>query len=309
MKKFSIYRVFRQSFPDKNPDWREPFRHVANWTDEEVAFEFLRRNSTYWSFLNRFYQIPDDPAEWPAGRLEAYARVNFSKYDRLRKRAAEDFGLWRCSDPRLPIAGEQSPWTVAASISSRYQYVVQKGDYHDHMEYRFGIHAPADTITVDLRTDAPVEAQVEFVRWLLNRVRTSMGLDHRTIPRFQRTLFGDYLRTLDARDDGATFSTIVEHLRPGDSGVTIDRIRKRLKAAEATRDGGYRDLLLWSTKIKLPAFLQSIPNKLDELAAELWELAACGDSEGFDEVWTEFEEALKKPVRSRRGRWTPASRR
>jgi Uncharacterized conserved protein (DUF2285) len=147
-------------------------------------------------------------------------------------------------------------------------------------------------ITIDLRADAPVDAQVDFVRWLLNRVRRAMGLDHRNVPRFQRRLFPDYLRLLDARNDGASLATIAEHLSPGeDSIIAVDLLRKRLSMAEAMRDGGYRLLLLWSNKIELPARYEEMPDKLDRLAGELSELAETPDSsDEFQEVWVKFQQ-------------------
>jgi hypothetical protein len=40
--------------------------------------------------------------------------------------------------------------------------------------------------------------------------------------------------------------------------------------------------------------MQNLPTKLDELAAELTELVEAGDSEGFREVWAEFDQELGK---------------
>ena len=297
MKTYPIYDICREVFPAENPDWREPYPRLNNWNDDRVAFEFLRRNPTYWELVEQFYSPGESYAVWPRARLELYGSVDLSQdtYERLKQRAADEFGLWRISDPRLPLEEDSTPWTIAASISSRYQYAVMKGDCeHDHMEYRFGIHSPADTITIDLRADGPVEAQLEFVRWVLNCVRSSMGLDHRILPRFQRARFANYLRLLDARGAGASLTMMAECLYPRQDDFAVDRVRKQLKKAEEMRDGGYRDLLLWSSKIELPESMHAIPNKLDELASELWALSGGGDTEGFAEVWAEFERALGK---------------
>jgi hypothetical protein len=43
-------------------------------------------------------------------------------------------------------------------------------------------------------------------------------------------LFGEYLRLLDARDDGASYQTLAKQLYPRDAGAG-ERVRKRLKAA------------------------------------------------------------------------------
>jgi hypothetical protein len=299
MKAYPIYDICREAFPAENPDWREPYPQIGSWNDDRVAFEFLRRNAVYWELVEQFYSPGKTYAVWPRARLELYGSIDLTQetYEQLMQRAADEFGLWRITDPRLPLENNLNPWTVAASISARYQYAVMKGDReHDHMEYRFGIHSPPDTITIDVRADAPVEAQVEFVRWVLKRVRSSMGLDHRILPRFQRARFADYLRLLDARSAAARLTTMAEYLYPRQDDFAVDRVRKQLKKAEAMRDGGYRDLLLWSSKIELLESMHVIPDELDELASELTALYESGDSEGFAEVWAEFERALGNSV-------------
>jgi hypothetical protein len=267
-QKFSIYRVCRGAHPAKNPDWRESYDRVARWTGEAIAFEFLRRNPAYWEL-------------WELVQRDAPSADQFREVQRLMAR----FGLWRVNDPRLPLADRQfGPWSVTASISARYLYTVQSAAQGDHTEYRFGKPAPPDTITIDLRADAPVEAQVDFVRWVLNRVRVSRGIDHRNAPRFQRSLFGDYLRLLDARDDGASFKTIAREVYPRRKEA-VDLVRKRLKAAQALTEGGYKDMLLWGS-VHIPELLQKIP--VHDPFLELWDLAESGDSEGFQELWTEL---------------------
>ena len=280
-----MYRICRDTFPAQNPDWRESYDHIGGWTDVRVAFEFLRRNPAYWEFWQQVCSpAPCDLTEQSENADETYRQV--------KQRAADEFGLWEVVDPRLPLEGDRIPWTPSASLSSRYEYALASGDAYAKTEYRFGRHTPPDTITIDLRADAPVDTQVEFVRWLLNRVRVSMGLDHRSLPRFQRRLFAHYLRLLDARNDGASLSIIADHLCPGeDSVIAVDLVRKRLSMAEAMRDGGYRDLLLWSNKIELPARFEEMPDKLDRLAGELWELAETSDSsEEFREIEAEFQQ-------------------
>jgi hypothetical protein len=185
------------------------------------------------------------------------------------KVASEEFGLWEVPDPRLPLPSAHSnPWTVAASISARYVYAVRSGDTdHDSLEFRFGRHRTSDTITIDLRADAPIEQQITYVKWVLHRVRSRLGLSHRQVPRFRRDLLGEYLRLLDARYDGASYKSIADHIFPCDVGDAEDRIRKRLEVAAQLRDGGYCDLLLWG-KVKTPEFLNTIWDELDQEVAE-----------------------------------------
>ena len=122
--------------------------------------------------------------------------------------------------------------------------------------------------------------------------------------RFQRNRFADYLRLLDARSAGTSLAAMAERLYPNDEGDVVDRVRKQPKKAEAMRDGGYRDLLLWSSKVTLPEYVQSIPDRLGELALELWDIAESTDKGGFDEVMAEFQHEVKKraPPRRRRPR-------
>jgi hypothetical protein len=303
MKTYPIHDICRDAFPTENPDWREPYPSVEDWNDDRVAFEFLRRNAAYWEFVEEYYS-PETYRDWPSDRLELYALTDHGEktYERLEQRAANEFGFWRICDPRLPLEEKgHSPWTVAASLSARYQYSVGTGDrLHARKRYQFGRHSPEDTITIDLRTDAPVEAQVDFVRWLLNRLRSSLELDHRKgVPRFQRERFTDYLRLLDARSAGASLTSMAKCLYPRQGDDAVSRIRKQLKKAEAIRDGAYRELLLWSNKIDVPESMQTLPTKLDELADEMVELEEAGDSEGAQEVWAEIDQELSKRGLSR----------
>src|SRR5271169_5106014 len=118
MKAYPTYEICRDAFPTENPDWREPYPPVEDWDDDRVAFEFLRRNAAYWEFVEEYYSSYRD---WPNERLDFHASVDLGKgtYERLMQRAANEFGLWRICDPRLPLEeGQSSPWTVAASLSA-----------------------------------------------------------------------------------------------------------------------------------------------------------------------------------------------
>lgn len=279
MQKFSIYRICREAFPDQNPDWREPYDHIVKWTDDAIAFEFLRRNPEYWSLWEEFSNLCAEENDRRCRGLDISELQE--RYDKLKKRGEEEFGVWQIHDPRLPISGDMLPWTVAASLSSRYTYAVRSSDAEtDYMEYRFGRHAPPDTVTIDLRARGPVEPQIEFVRWVLNRVRCWLvDIDP---PRLQRQLFGEYLRLLDARDDGASYQTLAKQLYPRDDGAG-ERVRKRLKAARALRDSGYRDILLWGN-IHIP----DVINRFADPYRDLTILAEEGDHEGFEALWSKL---------------------
>jgi hypothetical protein len=66
----------------------------------------------------------------------------------------------------------------------------------------------------------------------------------------------DYLRLLDAKNEGASNSTVAKYLYPKNDS-SIELVRKRYAAAKTMRNGGYRNLLLWG-KIEGPdLFLKS----------------------------------------------------
>jgi hypothetical protein len=129
MKAYPIYDICRDAFPAENPDWCEPYAPIEDWSDDRIAFEFLRRSAAYWEFAEKYYS-PESYRDWPGDRLEFHASIDPGEtHERLMQRAASEFGLWRICDPRLPLEeGRGSPWTVAASLSARYQYSVGTGD-------------------------------------------------------------------------------------------------------------------------------------------------------------------------------------
>jgi hypothetical protein len=261
------YTARRQTFPSYNPDWRQPY-DLDKWTDEAIAFEFLRRNPDYWELVKQFYSLPDDLLAWPRERLEVACREDYSPSvdwpplsaeaahrlqtaRRLTGLAEERFGIFKWHDPRLPAIGALNLWTIEASLSARYTYAISLSDFEQSFAYRF-TSPPKTTITIDLLADGPIDPQVDYVRFVLRRARKAMDLDHRRTPRFPKTRskFAEYLRLLDARDDGASYSLIAKQLYGHQRGA-IDLARKRYAAAKKLRDGGYRDLLLWG-KIEVP---------------------------------------------------------
>lgn len=245
----NTYKVCREAFPDHNPDWRKPYTYASKLSDHAIAFEFLRRNRDYWKSWAQIFGLSSDPLEWPA---EETSPVRFPG----APNAFERFGVWRFSDPRLPLPDWLVPWTRSASLTARYQYAVARADSERTLDYTFK-DAPANTIRLDLLADGPVEAQIEFARWALNRVRHTLRLDHKQAPRFSRSLFPRYLRLLDARCDGASYAEIATELFGRRTG-SADRLRKEYSIAARLRDGDYRKLLLWG-RIDLPAFMDVMP--------------------------------------------------
>jgi hypothetical protein len=251
-----IYQASRSSFPNENPDWRQSYKHIKKWPDEAIAFEFLRRNVAYWDLVRQLYSLPEDPMCWPRLRLETTAGLlpDAITYQKLTKLAAKQFGVFNCCDPRLPCF-DQGLWTVEASISARYTYSTVLGLADGALQYRF-TQPPKNTVTIDLLADGPIEPQIDYVRWILANTRKKLGLEHRKAPRPQRLLMPDYLRLLDAKNEGAGNSTVAKYLYPKNDSA-IELVRKRYAAAKTMRNGGYRNLLLWG-KIEGPdLFLKS----------------------------------------------------
>jgi Uncharacterized conserved protein (DUF2285) len=277
----NTYTVRRRTFPSYNPDWHQPY-DLDEWSDEAIAFEFLRRNPDYWELVKQYYSLPDDVFAWPRDSLEVACRKSpdyskllaryycpSDKYPplsaeavhqlqteldharRLTGLAWDRFGISRWHDPRHPAIDAWSLWTLEASLSARYTVAIAVSDLEESFAYRF-MRPPKTTVTIDLLADGPIESQVDYVRFILQRARKTMDLDHRRAPRLPKTRnkFAEYLRLLDARDEGASYSLIARHLY-GHKSAAIDLVRKRYAAAKKLRDGGYRDLLLWG-KIEVP---------------------------------------------------------
>src|SRR5262249_24911202 len=78
------YTARRQTFPSYNPDWRQPY-DLDKWTDEAIAFEFLRRNPDYWELVKQFYSLPDDLFAWPRVSLEEAHQRRNPDYSKLLK--------------------------------------------------------------------------------------------------------------------------------------------------------------------------------------------------------------------------------
>jgi len=236
----SAYSICRAAFPNLNPDWRKPYSYVARSDDEAIAFEFMRRNKSYWeAFASR---AAVDPMEWPA---ELPPSRFWSETT-----TPERFGLWKFCDPRRPLDAEARPWLESASLTARYREAINTAETNKHFLYVF-LEPGLWTVRVDLLVEGPIEEQIEFVRWLLKRAQRELNIDKIKAPRFRRRAFPRYLALLDARDDGASFKNIAKDIGDGTSEAAIDRIKKQFRAAAALRDGGYRNILTWG-RVKRP---------------------------------------------------------
>ena len=254
----STYRISRAVCPADNPDWRKPYGYLREMNDEAIAFEFLRRNLSYWEAYARALALPPDPTEWPKDGPTQFKMGPDPEY--------EKFGLRAFCDPRSrPWAlGSGTPWAPEVSLNARYIDALARADARGDFYYTLR-NAGFIKMRVDLLITGPIEEQVDFVRWLLNRAKRSWGLTTRQNPRPSRH-FDRYLRLLDARSDGASYAEIAEYLCPKQAGA-IDRLKKQLKAATLYRDRGYRDLLLWG-KITVPNHLAERKSLLDGLTRE-----------------------------------------
>jgi hypothetical protein len=77
------YRLSRKAFPEQNPDWRDPYRHITSMNDSQIAFEFLRRNETYWDFVAQFYSLPANRSFWPMPLSYDVHEMYFARDDDL----------------------------------------------------------------------------------------------------------------------------------------------------------------------------------------------------------------------------------
>jgi hypothetical protein len=213
--------------------------------DDVIAFEFLRRSPSYWEF---FASVDGgDPMKWPAEILIPFPNGK-------EKSALDKFGISKLCDPRLPLLTLSRPWTVEASLSARYRDAINRADAENNFDYSFQDAPFFLKMRVDLLIDGPVDAQIDFVRWLLKRAQLACWTDPKEAPRPPRRHFATYLALLDARRDRVPFPKIAHEFYGGEGAVEIDRAKKQYKAAARLRDEGYRRLLLWG-KISRPAHL------------------------------------------------------
>jgi hypothetical protein len=257
----NTYAVCRTAFPTVNPSWDMPYGYARQLPDDAIAFEFLRRNPSYWTAWIKALGLSFQPSEWPADKLVAY------RHSGIGRKLYKKFGVWAFADPRLPLEPGSLPWAASSSISARFEYAVAGGDSERSFNYRFREKSPT-TVTIDFLADGPVDEQLEFARWALGRVRGSLMLDRKAAPRFQRQHFPAYLRLLDARMDRASFTQMVQLIYRG-RAVSKDLVRKQYGAAVRFRDGGYRDLLLWG-RISEPRVFKTAPRANDDEMPDEW---------------------------------------
>jgi hypothetical protein len=159
--------------------------------------------------------------------------------------ALQRYGIWKLCDPRrqLPPSWPRL-WTPEASLSARYLDTIQKADAENNFDYSLPYAPFPIKIRVDLLVDGPVDAQVDFVRWVLTRAQKACWINPKNAPRLQRRHFPDYLALLDARRAGVAFAKIAEAFFGKDADA-VDNVKKQYKAAALLRDGGYRNMLVW----------------------------------------------------------------
>jgi Uncharacterized conserved protein (DUF2285)/Family of unknown function (DUF6499) len=255
---FSTYRISRSAFPHHNPDWRSPYSYVNKLDHEAIAFEFLRRDHSYWRAYAEVMGLTSEPSSWPTDSGILYDPLGVHRPNFQR------FGIRAFCDPRQRLPPLSHAWSLNLSLSARYVNAIERADARNDFDYSFR-HSPRETMRLDLPIDGPtmrvdlpvygpLDDTVEFVRWLLKRAQKSCWKEQKTTPRPSLRLFPRYLALLDARSDGASFPTIAKQFECAKSDSELDKLKKQHKVAVKLRDGEYRYLLRWG-KISVPAHL------------------------------------------------------
>ena len=266
------------AYPDWLPNWVHEFEYPdkVSTTLPRWTWEFLRRNQEYrdlWrAMILPYYDEEtgafDDTAAMAAAykwaeQDPAFQRVKIGEagtYAVTTPRAAfrEKFGIlapvppppW-APLPGISLAPHSSRMLWASGMDGLLQHAWTDGwtnGQASRSEKPFPDVLPRDlnktigpnecAIIVDLVL--PLGAQLDQARTILENRKHARGIEA-IEPTRHRHLYQDYLRILDAVENGALHREIAAALWPGESD-TRDRVKNRLRAARRLRDGGYRHL-------------------------------------------------------------------
>lgn len=201
-------------------DFRDAAKYPTRSTLKAWRWEFLRRNAEYQAF---------------------FAEHNVGGY----VPGCERFGVTQLVDPRddLDSANEESAAVVTlapgivtlpthASIDQRRRALRVRFSselaLQNVLDFTSEIQSGTNVVAV-LDRALPIEDQLAAIRRTIER----MNADERVEPIFQRPhvdKWPSYLRILDGRAQGATFSEIAGALHPGESEAQ-DKTRKAFDAA------------------------------------------------------------------------------
>lgn len=191
------------------PDWRDASAYAegADWTLARWRWEFYRRRADVRSLFDKHASLEYErnkalfalnPAGQPDGVREigeAGFHVSVVQRDAngaLHRPFGYETGL---PNPRI---GAQPQWLIAGACSASVTHSMSTNDPVRTNERKFAF---------DL--DRPLDPQIKLARELLRGMQSERN---GTVmqPRKHQSKWPDYLRTLDARDNGASWRKIYE---------------------------------------------------------------------------------------------------
>jgi hypothetical protein len=186
------------------PDWRDATAYPAKWKTREWQWEFTRRRQDYRELWRK----------WEHTANGGIAAVPEEEIDRGM------FGVGRLLDPRRSF----TDWELMSLMRPRYGFQVVYDPHRrdgDVFDYRFDLTKPG----------APQFAAARKHFDAVQRERLGSSKVERPSPE----LWPTYLRTLDARDCGASWSEIGGTLWPNDNGDVAAKARTTHARALVTR--------------------------------------------------------------------------
>lgn len=245
------------------PDWRRTEQYVAllgTYQEECLAWEFLRRNPDYqrdahaydaealaWYSLSPVrYDLSDSSCEGQVTNdlnlaRTAFFGLNGARHAELLDQFAKKWGVAWPWPPEGDYAGEIMFFYEARESPEAFELVDEFGT---------GMEGPRVLIPVDLSD--PLEILQKKIMGTVKQLR-KIGIERGVVaPRTNRVLasrvYVEYLRILDAVEEGATLHEIGEELQPlavnvPEARQRDKRIRAALAAAKKMQEGGYRVLL------------------------------------------------------------------
>ena len=217
------------------PNWRDAadYRYLARRDNDQIAWEFLRRNSEY---REAFFQwLPLWQRSRASGRTEDIAEL-----DAACTTLCERFGLVEKFGPRHP-ASLIHP-TFQDCFRPNVQVLAHRSNGH---ELNFYDPPPPDSLNnfdVRIVAERPLEEQLERISILYKEM--VRGIRRPTNPKLDASKYTIYLRILDALNSGAKLPEIVRGLHPEEVFETAyERVKKQKSAALAFAAKGYLEIV------------------------------------------------------------------
>jgi hypothetical protein len=234
--------------PDWLPDWRDAANYPSNASRQQWAWEFLRRNDAYQQLWNEVvrpgYSSDRLNDTWTSIRERLHSgrrvRVRLDDIPIAKDRLTRQFhiGSYPPPAPEEPLARLQFD---AQFI--QYELVGGGGGKYNLL----GTPKPPGEVVLWFNLNWPLGPQLANAKKVLEHHAKLSGA--KSSRRIREAGYGNYLRVLDAKADGASIKEIANVLYPKlPEESRLQRVRDDLKAAERLRDLDFWQIAVSQTK-------------------------------------------------------------